>query len=147
MIRYDLICNDGHAFDGWFRNSAAFDAQLQAGQVTCTVCNSADVEKQLMAPGVPAKFNKYEPTNQQMLAGPQNAQQRELTDAVRRLRKHVAEHADYVGEQFPEEARKMHYGEETERGIYGEASPGEARELLDEGIEVSPLPKLPEDAN
>ncbi|MGI9465306.1 MAG: DUF1178 family protein, partial [Aestuariivirgaceae bacterium] len=114
---------------------------------SCTVCGSTDVAKQLMAPGIAAKSNKYEPTNQQMLAGPQNAEQRELVDAVRRLRKHVTETADYVGDEFPEEARKMHYGEADERGIYGEASPNEAKELIEEGIKVAPLPKLPDDAN
>ena len=82
-----------------------------------------------------------------MVAGPQNAQQRELMDAVRRLRKEVSDNADYVGEQFPEEARKMHYGETKERGIYGEASVDEAKELVAEGIKVAPLPKLPEEAN
>ena len=147
MIRYDLECKDGHQFDGWFRDSEAFDKLVEAGQVTCTVCGSSEVHKQLLAPGIPAKSNKFEPTNQQMLAGPQNSQQQELVDAVRRLRQHVTENADYVGEQFPEEARKMHYGDADERGIYGEASPKEAKELLDEGINVSPLPKLPEDAN
>ena len=147
MIRYDLECKDGHQFDGWFRDSEAFDTLVRAGQVMCTVCGSSDVSKQLLAPGIAAKSNKYEPTSQQMLAGPQNTQQQELVDAVRQLRKHVTENADYVGEQFPEEARKMHYGETDERGIYGEASPKEAKELIDEGIKVSPLPKLPEDAN
>lgn len=147
MIRYDLVCEDGHSFDSWFRDSEAFERLLKAGQVNCTVCGSDEVEKQLMAPGIPSRHNKYEPTNQQMMAGPQSAQQRELVDAVRRLREEVTENADYVGEQFPEQARKMHYGEAEERGIYGEASLDEASDLLDEGIKVAPLPKLPEDAN
>ena len=147
MIRYDLICNEGHEFDGWFRDSEAYDKLLKAGQVTCTVCGSAEVDKQLMVPGIPARHNKYEPTNQQMVSAPQDAQQRKLAEAVRQLRKHVAENADYVGNEFPEEARKMHYGEAEERGIYGEASMKDAVELLEEGIDVSPLPKLPEEAN
>ncbi|MGI9464644.1 MAG: DUF1178 family protein, partial [Aestuariivirgaceae bacterium] len=74
MIRYDLVCKDDHGFEAWFRDSEAFDALLRAGQVSCTVCGSTDVAKQLMAPGIAAKSNKYEPTNQQMLAGPQNAE-------------------------------------------------------------------------
>ena len=147
MIRYDLVCADGHSFDSWFRDSKAYEALVKAGQISCTVCGSAEIEKELMAPGVPSRHNKYEPTNQQMVAGPQNAQQRELMDAVRKLRKEVSDNADYVGEQFPEEARKMHYGESEARGIYGEASMDEAKDLLDEGIKVAPLPKLPEDAN
>ncbi|NNE23712.1 MAG: DUF1178 family protein [Rhizobiales bacterium] len=147
MIRYDLVCKDGHSFDSWFRDSDAYDKLVKAGQVSCTVCGSSEVEKALMVPGIPSRHNKYEPTNQQMVAGPQNAQQRELMDAVRRLRKQVSDNADYVGEQFPEEARKMHYGETEERGIYGEASVDEAKELVEEGIKVAPLPKLPEEAN
>ncbi len=147
MIRYGLVCKDDHAFEAWFRDSDAFDALSRAGQVSCTVCGSTEVTKQLMAPGIPAKSNKYEPADQHMLAGPQDAEQRELMDAVRRLRKYVTETADYVGEQFPEEARKMHYGEADERGIYGEASLRDAKELLEEGIKVAPLPKLPDDAN
>ena len=147
MIRYDLVCKDGHEFEGWFRDSEAYTKLLDAGQVACTVCGTSTVEKQLMAPGIPARHNKYEPTNKQMMAGPKDAQQRELMDAVRKLRQHVSDNADYVGEQFPEEARKMHYGEAEERGIYGEASLDDAKELIEEGIEVSPLPKLPEEAN
>ena len=147
MIRYDLMCDDGHSFDGWFRDSEAYDKLVKAGQVTCTVCGSAKVEKQLMAPGVPAKSNKYEPTNQQMVTGLKNAEQRKLAEAVRQLRQHVKDNADYVGNDFPEEARKMHYGETEERGIYGEASLQDAKELVEEGIDVAPLPKLPEEAN
>ena len=147
MIRYDLICKDGHSFDGWFKDSEAFDKLVKAGQVTCTVCGSIKVDKQLMAPGIPAKSNKYEPTNQQMVAGLKSAQQQKLSEAVRQLRQHVTENADYVGNEFPEEARKMYYGETEERGIYGEASLEEAHDLVEEGIDVSPLPKLPEEAN
>lgn len=147
MIRYDLVCKDGHSFDGWFKDSGAYDKLVKAGQVACTVCGSTKVEKQLMAPGIPARSNKYEPTNQQMVAGLKSAERKKLTEAVRQLRKHVTENADYVGTQFPEEARKIHYGETEERGIYGEASLEEARGLVEEGIDVSPLPKLPEEAN
>jgi hypothetical protein len=147
MIRYDLICNDGHEFDGWFRDSEAFEKLVKAGQVTCTVCGSSKVAKQLMAPGIPARHNKYEPTSQQMVSGPKSAEHRKLVEAVRQLRKHVTENADYVGPRFSEEARKIHYGETEERGIYGEATLQDARELLEEGIDVSPLPKLPEEAN
>ncbi len=147
MIRYDLACKNGHCFDGWFRDSEAFEKLVKIGEVTCTECGSTEVEKQLMAPGIPSRHNKYEPTNQQMAAGLQNAKQKELADAVRKLRQEVTENADYVGEEFPEEARKMHYGEAEERGIYGEASIDEAKDLIDEGINVAPLPKLPEEAN
>ncbi len=148
MIRYDLICDSGHAFDGWYRDSAAFDTLAVNGLVECPVCGSCEVAKQLMTPRVPAKANaKDDGGPQPVFAGPQDPQQRALMEAMRKVRRHVEENADYVGEQFPEEARKMHYGETEERGIYGEASSEEAKELVEEGIPVSPLPKLPEDRN
>lgn len=102
-----------------------------------------------MAPRLPAKSNRKDdkPPTQRVFAGPQDPQQRALMEAMRKMRRHVEANADYVGEKFPEEARKMHYGEAEERGIYGEASTDEAKALLEEGIQVSPLPKLPEDRN
>jgi hypothetical protein len=149
MIRYDLICDNGHEFDGWYRDSAAFDALAKAGRIECPACGSTGVSKQLMAPRVPAKSNtKPDPQAQQpVFSGPQDAKQRALAEAMRRLRRHVEQNADYVGNEFPEEARKMHYGETPERGIYGEASLEEAQELNEEGIAVQPLPKLPEEHN
>ena len=96
----------------------------------------------------PSKSNRKETASpQRVFAGPQDPQQQALMDAMRKVRQHVEQNADYVGEQFPEEARKMHYGEAEERGIYGEASSDEAEALLEEGIQVAPLPKLPEDGN
>ena len=150
MIRYDLICDQGHDFDGWYRDSKAFDALSKAGHIECPVCGSTAVSKQLMTPRLPAKSNSKPDTPEQkpMYAAPQqDAKQRALIEAVRQLRRHVAENADYVGNEFPEEARKMHYGEAPERGIYGEATIEDARELDEEGIIVHPLPKLPEEHN
>ena len=148
MIRYDLICSSGHEFDGWYRDSSAFDKIAASGHLECPSCGSSEVIKQLMTPKVPAKSSsKTAPDNQVVFAGPQDSKQRALTQAMRELRQHVEKNADYVGEQFPQEARKMHYGEADERGIYGEASLEEAKELHEEGIAVSPLPKLPEDSN
>ena len=147
MIRYDLICDKEHAFDGWFRDSEAYDEQNAAGQVVCPVCGSTAVSKQLMTPGIPAKSNRRGEVRMPVFAGQKEAKVAELIEAVRKLRRHVEENADYVGDQFPEEARKIHYKEVEPRGIYGEASLEEAKALLDEGVEVHPLPPLPEDAN
>jgi hypothetical protein len=147
MIRYDLICEKGHAFDGWFRDSAAYDRQAANGLVACTVCGSARVEKQLMTPGIPAKSNRKEEPARKMLAGPVDPRLAAMMEMVREMRKQVEENAEYVGERFADEARKIHYAEAEERGIYGEASPDEAEALIEEGIAVHPLPRLPEDGN
>jgi hypothetical protein len=147
MIRYDLICDKGHAFDGWFRDSAAYDRQAAKGLVTCTVCGSATVEKQLMTPGIPAKSNRKDEPSRKMIAGPVDPRLTAMMEMVREMRKQVEENAEYVGGRFAEEARKIHYAETEERGIYGEASPDEAKALIEEGIAVHPLPRLPEDGN
>jgi hypothetical protein len=147
MIHYDLICDKGHAFDGWFRNSAAYDEQAEKGLVSCTVCGSVKVEKQLMAPGIPMKSNRRDSTPHKMVAGPVDPRLAAMMEVVREIRKHVEANAEYVGDRFAEEARKIHYEEAEHRGIYGEASPGEAKALIEEGIAVHPLPRLPEDGN
>ena len=146
MIRYDLECANGHAFDGWFSNSASFDEQAAKGIVECPICGSSDVQKSLMAPGIPAKSNSKTQSQQVMQNAP-NSPAAELTEMVRKLRKHVEENSEYVGPRFAEEARKIHYEESDPRGIYGEASQQEARELSEEGIEVQALPLLPEEHN
>ena len=147
MIHYDLICDKGHAFDGWFRNSAAYDEQAGKGLVSCTVCGSAKVEKQLMAPGIPVKSNRKDAAPKKMISGPVDPRLATMIEMVREMRKHVEENAEYVGDRFAEEARKIHYEESEHRGIYGEASPDEAKALIEEGIAVHPLPRLPEDGN
>jgi hypothetical protein len=147
MIRYDLICDKEHAFDGWFRNSEAYDAQVAAGQVVCPVCGSMTVAKQLMTPGIPAKSNQRAEGRMPVFAGRKDEKVSELVEAVRKLRRQVEENADYVGDRFAEEARRIHYNEVKSRGIYGEASLEEAKALLEEGVEVHPLPPLPEDSN
>jgi hypothetical protein len=148
MIRYDLICEDGHEFDGWFSNSAAFDEQSRNGLVSCIHCGSTSVEKQLMAPGIPVKGNrKKEPAAKPILAATVDPRQQKLVQMMRELRKAVEEHAEYVGDKFAEEARKIHYEETEKRGIYGETTPQDAEELIDEGIEIHPLPILPEEGN
>ena len=147
MIRYDLTCDKGHAFDGWFRDSVAYDAQAERGFVSCTVCGSVKVDKQLMAPGIPAKSNAKDVVPQKMVAGPVDPRLAMMMQMMRDMRKQVEENAEYVGDKFAEEARKIHYQETEMRGIYGEASADDARALIEEGIEVHPLPRLPEDGN
>lgn len=147
MIRYDLICDKGHEFDGWFRNSATYDKQARRGFVACSVCGSSKVEKQLMAPGIPAKSNRKDEVPQKMVAGPVDPRVAMMMKMMREMRQHVEENADYVGDKFAEEARKIHFAETEARGIYGEATADEATALIEEGIEVFPLPRLPEDGN
>jgi len=147
MIRYDLICDQGHEFDGWFRDSAAYDGQAGRGLVSCTVCGSAKVEKQLMAPAVPAKSNRKDMSPQKMVGGAVDPRMQAMMQMMREMRRQVEENADYVGDRFAEEARKIHYEEAEKRGIYGEATPDDAKALIEEGIDVHPLPRLPEDGN
>jgi hypothetical protein len=147
MIRYDLTCSKGHEFDGWFRDSAGFDAQSKHGLVACSLCGSIEVEKQLMAPGIAAKSNRKMGPPQKLVAGAIDGRSQALMAMMREMRKSVEANAEYVGGKFAEEARKIHYDEAEKRGIYGEASPQDTKALVDEGIEVHPLPRLPEDGN
>ena len=145
MIRYRLLCDRRHEFESWFRDSATCDDQLGRGALACPVCDSVRVEKQLMAPAVRARKD-VEAARQRLLA-PGDERQKQLLEAMRQLRRKVEAGADYVGERFPEEARRIHYQEAEVRGIYGEATLEEAKSLVEEGIEAHPLPRLPEDAN
>ena len=143
MIRYGLVCDREHAFEGWFRDSRACDDQLTAGALECPVCNSTRVAKQLMAPAVRGSREVVK----HRVATPGDERQKMLLDAMRKIRRKVEESAEYVGERFPEEARRIHYQEADARGIYGEATLDEAKALVEEGIDAQPLPWLPEDAN
>jgi hypothetical protein len=168
MIRYTLVCNKRHEFESWFTNSAAYDKQAKRGLVTCPLCGSAKVEKALMtprlgradtpshheaapAPPPPAHAAEGEtapaaakaPTPVAMIS----PQEQEFRQKLRELRDHLVKNAENVGSRFPEEARKMHYGETEHRSIYGVASPKDAKALHDEGIEFSPLPVLPDERN
>ena len=146
MIHYDLICVHGHKFDGWFSTSAAYDEQRRSNEVLCPTCGTAEVDKQLMTPSIPRKGNS-KTSGRQLVSGAGDPKMKMLVDKLRELRQHVERHADYVGDHFADEARRIHYKEAEERGIYGEATPDDARALIDEGIEVQPLPLLPEDFN
>jgi hypothetical protein len=159
MIRYALACERGHSFESWFQNSAAYDKQAKRGLVTCPVCNSAKVEKAIMAPRlartdvpeppppVPAPPAAAPPAPVKTPVAIMSPPERELRQKLKELRDHVTKNASYVGAKFPEEARKIHYGETEHRSIYGEASPDEAKALHEEGIEFHPLPILPDDQN
>lgn len=150
MIRYDLVCDAGHEFDGWFRDAAAFDKGLAAGAVACTHCGSPKVEKMLMAPAVATARKRQavqEKTEGKVSLAAPDPRQQALAEMLRRVRAHVEANADYVGDRFVEEARRIHYGEAEAHGIYGEASFADAKALAEEGIEVHPLPMLPEDGN
>ena len=146
MIHYALICDRKHEFEGWFNNSADYDKQAKRHLVSCPVCGSTTVVKQLMTPGIPAKSNQRAEGRMPVFTGRKDEKVSELVEAVRKLRRQVEENADYVGDRFAEEARRIHYNEVKPRGIYGEASLEEAKALLEEGVEVHPLPPLPEEA-
>jgi hypothetical protein len=146
MIHFDLQCESGHQFDGWFQSGAAFDKQAASGLVECAICGSTRIEKQLMAPGIPAKSNKKSGPVA-VHAGGADPRHAQMMKMMRDYRKHVDAHSEDVGPRFAEEARKIHYRESEERGIRGQATRDEAIELMEEGIDVHPLPVLPEEGN
>ena len=131
MILFDLRCKEGHAFDAWFRDGAAYEDQAAAGDLACPVCGSAEVSKALMAPAVNSR-PKVDP-----------AQAAEAMRLWRRVQNHIEKNFDHVGPRFAEEARRIHHGEAEKRSIYGEATKAEAKELRDEGIDVNQIPWLP----
>jgi hypothetical protein len=145
LIRYDLICAKGHEFDGWFSNSDAYDKQAKRGLISCTHCGVTKIEKQIMAPGIPTKGNR-KPETQAMSAAP-DPRAAAMLMVMREYRKHVVANSENVGTQFAEEARKIHFKEVKERPIIGEATREEAVALLEDGIDVQPIPRLPEDGN
>jgi hypothetical protein len=159
MIRYSLRCERGHAFESWFQSSSAYESQEKRKLVSCPSCGSVKVERAIMAPQIVSKKGREiaAPAPAESAAPAEMAttestpllmaQERELRAKLKELRDHITKNADNVGERFPNEARKMHYGDIEHRPIYGEASPDEARALIDEGVEVSPLPVLPDDRN
>jgi hypothetical protein len=165
MILYNLVCAKGHEFESWFAGSAAYDRQAKRGLVECPVCGSAKVEKALMTPRLagtrkstpaasetPAPAAASEPVVPAAPEAPApvaviSPQERELRTKLKELREHLVKNAENVGQRFPEEARKMHYGEKEHRSIYGTASPDDAKALHEEGIEFAPLPVLPDERN
>ena len=161
MIHYQLRCQQGHGFDGWFKDSAGFEKQAAAGFVECPSCGATQVERALMAPAIPkkgrpAKVKRVaeaeapppppapvaapEPTTQAVAKGPMPAQ---VVALLQRVRAEIEQKCDYVGKEFAEEARKIHHGEIEARPIYGEASASDAEALKDEGIDIAQIPWVP----
>ncbi len=154
MIRYSLACEVGHGFESWFPSSDSYDAQAERGLVTCPVCGTTSVFKALMAPSL-ARIDRTVPApSVPIIVPPSEAPvtlvaepERQMRAMLRALRERVTQNAEHVGARFPEEARRIHYGEAEDRPIYGQASPDEARALIDEGIDVAPLPTMPDERN
>jgi hypothetical protein len=135
VIKYRLQCANGHEFEGWFASSASYDSQVESGQLTCPECNSREVGKSIMAPNVATGGVADDDVP---------ARYRNLVREVARV---MTRSSEDVGARFPEEARKIHYREVEQRAIRGTASLDEARALVEEGVEIMALPRLPEDTN
>jgi hypothetical protein len=129
MILYNLRCGREHEFEAWFRDGAAYDAQVAGGEISCPVCGDPSVRKAPMAPNLASR--------------PAENRAAEMRQALTTLREQVEKNCDYVGERFPEEARRMHYGESKQRAIYGDASADEARALKEEGVDFVTIPWVP----
>lgn len=143
MISFNLRCENRHEFEGWFKNSGEFEAQAGRSLVECPYCGSRTIEKALMAPAI----SSGRPASEQPVSVVMEPEQAEMMSQLRALMQKVRENAEYVGERFAEEARRIHYGETEARGIYGKASMAEVKSLAEEGVEFMPLPTLPEDRN
>lgn len=149
MIRYDLQCEAGHGFESWFRSSADYDAQRKRKLVECPACGSHEIEKQIMAPRLArTDRGKTAPAPEEKApVAMMTPQEAEFRQKLRELRDHVTQNAEHVGEKFPELARKMHNEEIERRSIYGEASPDEVKSMLEDEIDIHPLPVLPDERN
>ncbi len=142
MIRFSLHCDNAHEFDAWFRSNEDFDEQKKSGLLSCPFCHSTSIEKQLMAPAVSTARKREKQVGLGL-----EAEQQKMLSALREVTKKVRKEAEYVGDRFAEEARRIHFKEVEERAIYGEASVKEVSSLVEDGIPVVPLPSLPEDEN
>jgi hypothetical protein len=134
MIRYALVCENAHEFEGWFGSSGDFDDQAQRGLIGCPVCDSKAVAKQIMAPSVAGtkKTTDLPPQMRSM-----------VMEAMGRVRKHVEDNFDYVGDTFADEARAIHEGRSEDRGIYGEATPAQIKSLTEDGVPIAAMPPAP----
>jgi hypothetical protein len=141
VIHYALVCENAHKFEAWFRNAEAYEDQHKRGIVTCPICSSVSVDKALMAPAVARSGGEKISLS---IGHPEHAQIRE---ALKALRQKVVSEADYVGDKFAEEARKIHFKDVEARGIYGEATRDEVAALVEDGVDFMPLPNLPEEHN
>ena len=163
MIHFLLSCNNNHQFEGWFRNNADFEDQLSNGHLACPFCNSTKISKSLMAPAVSTskqKTSRGKIENQESdevsseITSSDRAElaasisnDKEFISKLRELKEKLVKSADDVGDNFAEEARKIHYGESDKTGVYGNANLAEVKKLREEGIEFYTLPPLPEDQN
>ena len=147
MIHYDLQCGADHRFDGWFKDSANFDKQAARGLLECPICGDAKIERALMTPSVPKKGRALVPVPAKPPEAPIAVAGPRMPDQVRsmlmRMRQEVERNCDYVGEEFADEARRIHNGESTRRGIYGEATSDDVEALAEDGIEVARIPWIP----
>ena len=141
MIRFSLVCEHEHEFEAWFRSSDDFETQKKRGFVECPACGSGKVEKALMAPAVSTGRKR------EKMALAMGEAQKQAMAQLKALSQKMRENADYVGDKFAEEARKIHFGEADPRGIYGEATAEEARGLAEDGVEFLPIPVFPDDRN
>lgn len=136
MIRYALLCDHEHAFEGWFAASADFDDQQARGLIECPVCASKAVRKAIMSPavsGAKSRGGDKEPAQNHAV----------MMEAMGRIRRHVEANFDDVGDGFATEARAIHEGRSEERGIYGQATSAEVRDLVEDGVPIAPLPPEP----
>jgi hypothetical protein len=140
VIVYRIACGQGHEFEGWFKNSAAFDEQVAEGELACPICGEVNIRKAPMAPAVSSAGSKRN-------IPPPPLDPQKTRQFMAGFRKFVEKNAEYVGTRFPEEARKIHHGEKEDRHIYGEATLKEAKELVEEGITIAPLPSDPDKLN
>jgi len=147
MIHYDLLCESAHAFDGWFKDSGAFERQAERALIACPICASTNITRALMAPGIPRKGRGDAPPPVAAKAPAVAAAGGPMPDAVRavlrQLRAEVEKNCEYVGPDFAKEARRIHHGEADARGIYGESTDEEAEALADEGIDIARIPWVP----
>lgn len=143
MIKFSLVCQEGHEFEAWFQSGDAYEAQIAREQVACPHCGTHAVDKAVMAPAIAKRAESPAPATQPTPPVPPQEYYRFL----RRFRDEVHAKAEYVGGRFAEEARRIHFDETAPRGIYGEATADEAKELAEDGIPFLPVPRLPEDLN
>jgi hypothetical protein len=141
LIRFSLACDHGHEFEAWFRNNDDFDTQKKRGFVECPECGSAKVSKALMAPAVSTGRKR------EKIALAMGEAQKQAMAELKALSQKMRENADNVGDKFAEEARKIHFGEVEPRGIYGQATPEEAKALAEDGVGFMPIPVFPDDRN
>ena len=132
MIKYSLRCSEGHNFEAWFSSSKAYEDQTQDSLVLCPLCDSREIKKNIMSPNIGKKGNKSNTNNDV----------KKIEVMMNKVRKHVEKNYEYVGKKFPEEARAMHYEEKESKDIYGESSIEEAKELIEEGIDIHPIPGI-----